>query len=341
MNWNDDSEFEARLRQFQPSRPPELPKVPAPRRWSARTWMLTGGVVLGSLAALAVFRGVSFVTRPSGTTATPRETSRNPPSRLFPQVEMMLYASAPPPLVGPDARVDVSFPAGPSRRAVSRVQPEYPPDAQRLGLEAMLDLRVTVDPEGRVTTTERLGGGTSVYRDDPNARERAEFVATNAHVFWKAAEAAARQWMFEPAQTSMTCVISFAFRLTSANNTSAGRAADRLRAATSSGSSQPGFRPRAGPVRVGGDVRAPVALVKVNAVYPPEAQAAQVQGVVLLQVRVATDGSVSDARVLRSIPMLDQAAIDAVKQWKYAPTRVDGVPVEVEMNVYLNFTLSQ
>jgi TonB family protein len=340
MNWNDDTEFEARLRQFQPRRPPELPMVPAPRR-PARTWMLTCGVVLGCLTAFAVFRGASFVTRPSGTAGTSVEPSPDPPSRLFPQVEMTLYASAPPPLVGPDARVDVSFPAGPSRRAVSRVQPEYPPEAQRLGLEAGLDLRITVDPEGLVTTTERLGGGTSVYRDDPNARERAEFVATNAQVFWNAAEAAARRWTFEPAQTSMTCVISFAFRLSSASNASAGRAADRQRPATPSGSSQPGFQPTRGPVRVGGDVRAPVALVKVNPVYPPEAQAAQLQGVVLLEIRIATDGSVSEARVLRSIPMLDQAAIDAVKQWKYQPTRVDGVPVEVEMNVYINFTLSQ
>jgi TonB family protein len=201
--------------------------------------------------------------------------------------------------------------------------------------------RLTVDPEGRVAALERLGGGTSVYRDDPNARERAEFVATNAQVFWHAAEAAARQWRFEPAQTSMQCVISFAFRLNSTSNTSPGNGADRLRLATPSGSSRPGFRPPSSPVRVGGDVRAPKALVKMNPVYPPEAQAARVQGVVLLEIRIATDGSVSDARVLRSIPVLDQAAVDAVKQWKYEPTRVDGVPVEVEMNVYVNFTLSQ
>jgi protein TonB len=78
----------------------------------------------------------------------------------------------------------------------------------------------------------------------------------------------------------------------------------------------------------------------VNPVYPEEAIAAQIQGVVLLQIVIAMDGSVLDARVLRSLPMLDQAAIDAVRQWQYEATILNGAPVEVEMNVYINFTLN-
>ena len=72
-------------------------------------------------------------------------------------------------------------------------------------------------------------------------------------------------------------------------------------------------------VRVGGDVRAPRPVRHVDAVYPEEARAAGVSGVVIIEVTVGTDGSVAVARVVRSIPLLDQAALDAVYQWDTCP----------------------
>lgn len=95
-----------------------------------------------------------------------------------------------------------------------------------------------------------------------------------------------------------------------------------------------------GPLRAGRDVDPPRIIDKVEPVYPPEAQAAGVEGTVLLDIIIAADGSVSDVHVLRSVPMLDQAAIDAVSQWRYEPTLVEDVPVEVEMNVFIRFTLA-
>jgi TonB family protein len=95
----------------------------------------------------------------------------------------------------------------------------------------------------------------------------------------------------------------------------------------------------AAPVRVGGNVRAPLKTQSANAVYPPTAQAAGVQGVVILEITIGTDGAVSDARVLRSIPLLDQAALDAVRQWRYEPTLLNGVPVPVIMTATVNFAL--
>jgi protein TonB len=74
-------------------------------------------------------------------------------------------------------------------------------------------------------------------------------------------------------------------------------------------------------------------------VYPPEAQAAGVSGVVILEVLIGGDGRVSNAKVLRSVPLLDQAAIDSVLQWEYTPTLLNGVPVPVLMTVTVNFTL--
>ena len=69
-------------------------------------------------------------------------------------------------------------------------------------------------------------------------------------------------------------------------------------------------------------------------------QDAGVEGVVILEVLIDEQGTVSDTRVLRSIPLLDQAAIDAVRQWEFAPMLLNGVPTPVVMTVTLKFTLS-
>ena len=74
-------------------------------------------------------------------------------------------------------------------------------------------------------------------------------------------------------------------------------------------------------------------------IYPPIAQSARVQGVVIIEATIGPDGRVKDAKVLRSIPLLDQAALDAVKQWQFTPTLLNGVPVPVIMTVTVNFTL--
>ena len=92
-------------------------------------------------------------------------------------------------------------------------------------------------------------------------------------------------------------------------------------------------------LKVGGAVRPPTKLVDVKPVYPADAKDAHIEGVVILGVVIGEDGSVIDAAVLRSIPELDQAAIDAVTQWQFEPTMLNGEPVEIEMTVAVNFTL--
>jgi protein TonB len=94
-------------------------------------------------------------------------------------------------------------------------------------------------------------------------------------------------------------------------------------------------------LRVGGNIRPPQKIVNVAPIYPQEAQDARVQGVVILEVKVDADGSVAEAWVLRSIPLLDQAALDAVRQWRYSPTLLNGVAVPVVMTVTVNFSLSE
>jgi len=97
--------------------------------------------------------------------------------------------------------------------------------------------------------------------------------------------------------------------------------------------------PGSAPVRIGGSIGPPRKLLDVRPAYPPEAQAARITGIVILEAVIGTDGRVTDARVLRSIPLLDTAAIEAVRQWRYEPTMLDRKPVPVIMTVTVNFSL--
>jgi protein TonB len=93
-------------------------------------------------------------------------------------------------------------------------------------------------------------------------------------------------------------------------------------------------------VRVGGQIKEPKKLKDVKPVYPDIAKQARVQGVVILECTISPQGKVTNVTVLRGIPLLDAAAIDAVKQWVYTPTLLNGVPVPVIMTVTVNFRLS-
>jgi protein TonB len=74
--------------------------------------------------------------------------------------------------------------------------------------------------------------------------------------------------------------------------------------------------------------------------YPPEAGRARLEGAVVLMAVIGQDGSVKDVRVESGLPILAQAAIDAVKQWRYKPYLIDGEPVEVDSRITINFTLA-
>ena len=93
-------------------------------------------------------------------------------------------------------------------------------------------------------------------------------------------------------------------------------------------------------VRVGGQIKEPKQLKRVQPVYPDIAKQARVQGVVILECTISPQGKVTDVKVLRGIPLLDASAIEAVKQWVYTPTLLNGVPVPVIMTVTVNFKLS-
>jgi protein TonB len=92
-------------------------------------------------------------------------------------------------------------------------------------------------------------------------------------------------------------------------------------------------------VRVGRSIRPPQKVRHVAPEYPALARAARRQGVVILEAVIGEDGTVGSLRVLRSIDLLDQAAIDAVRHWRFTPTLLNGEPVPVVMTVTVSFVL--
>jgi TonB family protein len=93
------------------------------------------------------------------------------------------------------------------------------------------------------------------------------------------------------------------------------------------------------PLRISGDIKPPERTKYVTPEYPSAARAAKVQGTVIIEAIIGKDGHVVSARALRPVPMLDEAAVAAVKQWEYTPTTVGGVPVEIVMTVTVSFNL--
>jgi protein TonB len=92
-------------------------------------------------------------------------------------------------------------------------------------------------------------------------------------------------------------------------------------------------------LRVGQGVREPRRVGGGPPEYPQLARTAHVQGVVMLEAVINERGTIERIKVLKSIPLLDGAAIAAVKDWRYTPTLLNGVPVSVLMTITVNFTL--
>jgi len=93
------------------------------------------------------------------------------------------------------------------------------------------------------------------------------------------------------------------------------------------------------PVRLHSGMKVPVKTTDVAPVYPMIAKQAHLQGMVILEAVLDAQGRVESVRVLRSIPQLDRAAVDAVQQWRFTPALLNGQAVPVVMTVTVNFTL--
>ena len=228
-------------------------------------------------------------------------------------------------------------PENPVPRRTKTVAAIYPEQLRSRGATAVVMLVATVDETGRVVEIRSGGPGFEGRNNplvllSPGATDAdAAVIKTAGDAFVRAATTALSQWQYDtPVQAPISFPVTFNFT-TTAEPTASQDVSGRKLAALSSA---------AQPVRVGSGISPPAQTKKVAPVYPAEAQAARVQGVVILEAVIGTNGKVTTARVLRSIPLLDQPAIDAVTQWEYAPTLLNGVPVPVIMTVTVTFTLS-
>jgi TonB family protein len=266
------------------------------------------------------------------------------------------FAVTPGPL---EQRARPVTPENPIPRRTWHVPADYPQAAAALGWQNIsIMLRVTVDEAGTVAETRATGfhfaaGPSSRGASGRSALEHAtrnvpapsrDAVKDGVLASTESAMASVRQWRYDPPAEGP---ISFTVNVRVGPQS---RAAASPALATSPGPGtaptreRPGFEaPQEvapdGALRVGGEIKAPAKIRHVNPVYPLEARDARVSGVVILECRIEPDGTVSDVKVLRSIPMLDEAAAEAVRQWEFTPTLMNGVPVPVIMTVTVNFTL--
>ena len=117
----------------------------------------------------------------------------------------------------------------------------------------------------------------------------------------------------------------------------AGKAAADAAAAKEKADAAARAKAKVAPLRIGGNIRAPRKVKDATPVYPAIARSAGIAGEVTIEATIGADGKVMDAVVVRSIPLLDQAALDAVRQWEYTPTLLNHVPVPVILTVTINF----
>jgi protein TonB len=92
---------------------------------------------------------------------------------------------------------------------------------------------------------------------------------------------------------------------------------------------------------VGGTVSQANLITRVQPVYPALAKQARIQGVVILEANISPEGTIENLKVISGHPLLQQAAIDAVSQWRYKPTTLNGEAVPVVTTITVNFAFAQ
>jgi len=202
---------------------------------------------------------------------------------------------------------------------VKKVAPIYPPLARQARIQGTVFLDVLIDKSGNVVRVQLVSGHPML---SPAAMD------------------AVRQWKYQPyllngeaVEVETTVQVIFKLEGEPAPLT------PQLVPLTPAEDAPPGVvAPRR--IRVSGGVAQTLLCTKVNAQYPPEAVEQRIEGVVLLKVNIDKDGNVYIVQLISGHPLLAPAAIEAVRQWKYKPYLLNGVPVEVETQVQISFTLT-
>ncbi len=233
-------------------------------------------------------------------------------------------------------------PDNPVPRRLVGAMPPYPAAIASDGLHGVVTLVITLDASGHVAELRWRLTGTRFDQRPIDATRALAAINT----LGRAATDAVRQWVYDPpAAAPITFGANIAFA-PDAEPLLVAHGFPVLTPAPQSATVSPPPSPPPPPpgwaqdaIRISGDMKPPTKIKDAKAVYPPEAKAEKVQGVVVLEARIGADGKVSNTRVLRSSPLLDQAAIDAVMQWEFIPALLNGVPHPVLVTITVNFTL--
>ena len=233
--------------------------------------------------------------------------------------------------IGPlEQKANPITPRNPIPRRAQSVAPSYPPEGRALGASATVVLAVTIEEWGCVAEIRRGPDPVLITAATSAVTEVAFKSAANA--FTREAVAVLRHWQYaRPARPPISFSVSFAFKPEA--ETTSTESARVVPLAPSSGP-----RP-AEPVRVGSISISPRLVAHVRPLYPTRAVSARVEGTVILEARIDATGKVTNDKVLRSIPLLDQAALHAVRQWRYAPTCLYGVGIPLIITVPVSFKL--
>jgi protein TonB len=237
----------------------------------------------------------------------------------FPLADLAWQTAAPPTpdASGPSALEQQAYQVSkdqPPPRKVHDVRMPYPDDVKAVITSAMVMVRLVIDADGSVAEARILSRKVGGPQTTPEA------LAAATRTLEAGTLTAVRQWKFEPpakAPLAMTVAVAY--------DAEGGRKAPP----------PPPPAPKPGD----GSVTRPVAIEQPAPAYPPDALRAGVQGVVRLSVTVGSDGRLKDARVIQSVPALDQAALDAVRQWTFRPGTKDGQAVDVVTEITMAFSL--
>lgn len=234
--------------------------------------------------------------------------------------------------IGPrEQQANAITPENPMPRRVYAVRPTYPQQLVQSGLQAFMTAQVVLDESGRVAETRAVYSGISRLSAYSQVQP-SPFDGESASLFWNSVNDALMRWQYEaPNMAPIAFPVSFRF---SPDN-------DGIELNATPAPFNPPPPWHAGAASVGNGIAPPKKVKNVPPVYPAAAQDAGIQGLVIVEVRIEPDGRVSNARVMRSVPQLDEAALNAVSQWEFSPTLgVDGRPIPVIMTVTVQFTLT-
>jgi len=217
---------------------------------------------------------------------------------------------APPPPPPPPAAVAAPAAVGPAPTPITKVDPVYPPLALQARIQGIVKINATIGADGRMQHLQIISGHP---------------------ILVPAALDAVKQWAYAPGSSAGNFEIDVPFSLPP-------------RSTPPDGQNQANDAPRMGKsangiptIRIGGAVQSSKLIHKVDPVYPAIAKNAGIEGEVVLEITIGLDGKVQNAVPKEGNPILATAAVDAVKQWEYSPTLLNGEPCVVLTQVTVTF----